>query len=59
MKISGSNQDIEEVHKAIDGFFTNHLLFWIEVLSLTGTLDMGVYALNNILQWYTLVSYME
>ena len=59
MKISDSNQDIEEVHKAIDGLFTNHLLFWIEVLSLTGTLDMGVYALNNILQWYTLVSYIE
>jgi len=47
-----------EVQKEIDGFFTNYFLFWIEVLSLMGNLDIGVYALNDIQQWYISVSGM-
>ena len=47
---------VEEVHKAIDKFFTTHLLFWIEVLSLMEILNVGVYTLKNIHQWYMLVS---
>ena len=58
MKIPGSSPNVE-VQKAIDEFFTKHLLFWIEVLSLTGNLNIGIYALNSILQWYTLVSWIE
>ena len=57
--ISGSGPDVEEVWKAIDGFFTMHLLHWIEVLSILGKLGTGVYALNRIQQWYTLVSYVQ
>jgi hypothetical protein len=57
-RIPGSGPDVEEVQKAIDKFFTTHLLFWIEVLSLMGNLDVGVYALNDIQQWYMLVSCM-
>jgi len=56
MGIPGSGPDVEEVWEAINEFFTKHLLFWIEVLSLMGNLDVCVYALNNIQQWYTLVS---
>ena len=56
IKIPSSSHDLEEVHKAIDGFFTTHLLFWIEVLCLIGILDVGVHALNDVQQWYTLVS---
>ena len=52
--VSGPN--IGEVQEAIDKFFTTHLLFWIEVLSLIGKLDIAVYALNNVQQWYALVS---
>jgi hypothetical protein len=48
--------DVEEVYKAIDGFFTTCFLFWVEVLSLTGNLNVGVYALNDVQKWYTLVS---
>ena len=55
VEIPGSGLDFEEVHKAIDEFFTTHLLFWIEVLVIMGSLDTGVYALNDIQQWYTLV----
>ena len=55
---SGSNLDVEEVQKAIDNFFTTQFLFWVEVLSLTGNLEVGVYALNDIQQWCALVSYM-
>ena len=53
-----SSPNVEEVQKAIDNFFTTHLPFWIEVLSLTGNLKIGVYALNDIQQWYALVSCM-
>jgi len=56
VKIPSSSPDVEEVQKAIDKFFTTHLLFWIEALSLVGKLDLGVYALNDIQQWYMLVS---
>jgi len=55
--IPGSGSGVEEVQKAIDEFFPTCLLFWIEVLILVGKLDIGVHALNDIQQWYTLVSY--
>jgi len=44
------------VQKAIDKFFTTHLLFWIEVLIIMRSLDLGVHFINDIQQWYTLVS---
>ena len=58
LKTPVSGQHIEEIHKTIDGFFTTHLLFWIEVLSIVGNLNVGIHALNDILQWYMLVSCM-
>jgi len=58
MKCGSSGPDAEEVHLAIDEFFTTCFLFWIEVLSLLGKLDTGVYALNDIQQWYLVVSDM-
>jgi len=58
-KVSSISHGMEEVHKAIDDFFTTSFLFWIEVLVLTGNLDIGVHALNDIEKWYTLVSYFE
>jgi len=56
VRTTTSSVDVEEVQKAIDKFFTTCFLFWIEVLSLTGNLDVGVHALNDIQQWYLLVS---
>ena len=47
---------IEQVKVAIDKFFTTHLLFWIEVLSLIEHLDFGIHALHDIDRWYLLVS---
>ena len=55
----GSGLDIEEIQKEIDKFFITHLLFWIEVLSIMGNLDIAVYALNDVQQWYMLVSYAQ
>jgi len=55
MKSPSSGPD-EEVCKAINEFFTTCFLSWIEVLSLTGKLDAGVYAINYIRQWYASVS---
>ena len=49
---------VQEVQTAIDLFFTMHFLHWIEVLVLVGNLDVGVYAINDIEQWYTRVSTM-
>ena len=54
--IPGSCSRVEEVQKAIDEFFATHLLFWIEVLSLTRQLDSGLHAIIDIRQWYLLVS---
>jgi len=59
MGVSNSSIGIDEVLQAINEFFLNHFLFWIEVLSLMENLDVGVHALNNIQQWYTSVSYVE
>ena len=47
-----------EVHKAIDKFFTVHLLHWIEVLAITGNLGIGVDSMNDIERWHSLVSVM-
>ena len=58
VKVPANSTDIGEVQEAIDEFSTTYLLFWIEVLSLTGNLGVGVHALNDVKQWYTLVSYM-
>ena len=54
-----SSADDEEIQKQIDEFFTTCFLFWVEVLSLMGNLDISVYALNEIQQWYTLVSCVQ
>ena len=51
-----SGSDSEKVQKAIDKFFTTYLLFWIEVLVLMGSLGVGIYSINDIQQWYSLVS---
>jgi hypothetical protein len=56
LKTPSSGNSTEKVQKAIEEFFTTHLLFWIEVLILMGRLNIGVYALNDIKQWYTSVS---
>ena len=48
---------VQRAREAVDEFFAAHLLFWIEVLSLTGNLDLSVYALHDINQWYLSVSH--
>ena len=56
LEIPGSSPYREEVQRAIDQFFTTHLLHWIEVLTLMGNLSVGVYAINDVEKWYTSVS---
>ena len=58
LKIPGGSSHVEEVQKAIDKFFTTLLPYWIEVLALTGNLGDGVYTINDVEQWYALVSIM-
>ena len=55
-RTDASSLDVEEVQKEVSEFFTSRLLFWIEALSLMRNLDVGVYALNDVDQWYMLVS---
>ena len=57
LEIPSNSPNVEEVHKAIDEFFTTKLLYWIEALSLMGNLNAGVYAINDVHKWYTSVSY--
>ena len=56
VKIPSRSPDIKDIQEVIEKFFTTHLLFWIEALGLMGNLDVGVYALNDVQQWYMLVS---
>ena len=56
LRIPATSSHAKEVQKAIDTFFTACLPYWIEVLTLTGNLRIGVYAINDIEQWYVLVS---
>ena len=53
-----SGLHIEEVQKTIEKFFREHLLHWVEVLALTGHLSVGVYAMNDVEQWYNMVSHV-
>ena len=55
-EVPNSGHDVEVVCKAIDKFFTTHLLFWIEVLTIMGCLGVSIYAINDVRQWYTSVS---
>ena len=41
LEIPDSSPYMEEIQRAIDQFFTIHLLHWIEVLILTRNLSMG------------------
>jgi len=59
LRIPISSPHTEEVQKAVERFFKTHLLYWIEVLALMGNLDAGVYAMNDVDQWYTLVSAVQ
>ena len=54
--VPGDNSHVSRILKAIDEFFATRLLFWIEVLGLTGNLNAGVHALHDIDQWYLSVS---
>ena len=54
--IPASSPHVKKVQEAIDVFFTTCLPYWIEVLALMGNLGVGVYAMNEIEQWYALVS---
>ena len=54
-----SVHDVKELESGISSFFENCLLFWIEVLSLTGNLGIGVYAMNKVEGWYAAVSLIE
>jgi hypothetical protein len=55
--IPANGPHIERVHEVIDEFFAKHILYLIEVLSIAGYLEAAVYAINDIRQWYTSVSY--
>ena len=54
--VSSSSHNVKEVCRVIDEFFTTSLLFWIEVLAIMGSLDISVYAIHDVQQWYISVS---
>ena len=56
LAIPSNSPHAEEVQIAIEKFFTVHLLHWIEVLALTENLGVGIHAMNDIEQWYNVVS---
>ena len=56
MKSPSSGPSAKKAQEKIDKFFAMHLLHWIELLTIMEKLDASVYSLNDIKQWYTLVS---
>jgi len=56
LEVPGNSPHIGKVQEAIVEFFTRHLLYWIEVLALTGNLGVGIYAMNDVEKWCVLVS---
>jgi len=59
LRVPASSSCIKEVETGINRFFTICLPYWIEVLALTGNLDVGVYAINDVEQWCALVSVVQ
>jgi hypothetical protein len=57
--IPSTSPCVKKVQRAIDQFFTTHFLHWIEVLILIRNLNTGIYAVNDVEQWYTSVSTFE
>jgi len=55
-EVPSDDHDVVGICEAIDKFFTRHLLFWIEVLTIMGKLGVSVYAINDVQQWYNSVS---
>ena len=56
LEIPRDGAHMKGVEKAIDRFFTVHLLHWVEVLAITENLGVGICAMNDIEQWYNAVS---
>ena len=56
MEIPNTSHDVWGLHNAINEFFTTQFLYWIEVLSLLGNLNLGVHAIDDIHKWYKSVS---
>ena len=56
LKVPTDGHDIEEIHKAVEEFFTTQLPYWIEVLCLAGILNVSVRAIDDVHNWYTSVS---
>ena len=57
--VPGDSPHVKEVQTGMDQFFTTHLFQWIEVPTLLGNLDVGVYATSDVEQWCTSVSIIE
>ena len=55
-EVPSDGHDVDKVHRAIEKFFTTHLLFWIEVLTIMDCLGVSVYSIIDIQQWYISVS---
>ena len=56
LEIPSGSPHAERVQKAVKKFFTVHLLHWVEVLALTKNLGVGIYGMNDVQQWYDMVS---
>jgi len=56
IEIPSSGHGTKEVCEAIDEFSVTCLLFWIEALVVIGSLDVTLYAIDNVRRWYASVS---
>ena len=59
VEVPSNSPYVEKVQKAINDFFSMHVLHWIEVLVITRNLDVGVLAMNDVGNWCTQVSTLQ
>lgn len=54
--VSAASEDIEKIIGLVQDFFDHRLLWWLEIMSLSGQLRRAVLCLNNVRSWVPKVS---
>jgi len=49
---SSEGDDVGRVVELVDDFFNNHMLSWLEVLSVVGDMRCAVYSIRDVRSWF-------
>ena len=57
VSVPGDGPHVKRVQEAIDEFFAERLLCWIEVLGIVGHLGVAAHSISDVRQWCISVSH--